>query len=77
MRIADLDPCMTAGFLLHNEAELKELRDFWKVRRCLCIWALYTLTGHQKHGLTAITSFVEASLSRSADILAVDDFDEL
>lgn len=33
--------------------------------------------GHQKHGLTAITSFVEASLSRSADILAVDDFDEL
>lgn len=24
---------MTAGFLLHNEAELNELRDFWKVRR--------------------------------------------
>lgn len=74
MRIAELDPCMTAGLLVHSEHELKEVREFWKVRSRSSRPADVAL---KAHGLTAITSFVEASLTRSADILAVDDFDEL
>ena len=35
MRIADLDPCMTAGFLVRTVDDLEKLRNFWKVHASL------------------------------------------